>query len=170
VFHQDIKDAISSTRVLIDPFGGVRVFNGVLDESLFQEAYANIPQRTVAHLVQGAALKIHDELGDSIGGVKSGAPINLISENHDSLLFQVPEIEIDALTALVKKHMTAEINFEPYCTLRRDVRLTIPCDIEVSDTAYGELDKVSKWREKKLQALLPKSELSLSDRMKVLRG
>ena len=57
-FHADIKEAIDNSRVLIDPFGGVRIFNGRMDEEIYKEGYANIPQRTVAHLVQGAALKI----------------------------------------------------------------------------------------------------------------
>lgn len=141
VFHADIRDAITSSRTLIDPFGGVRQFHGRMDESLFQEGYANIPQRSVAHLVQGAALKIDEELGDEVGPTKSH-PVNWISENHDSLLIQAPENNWMPYALLMKKHMQAAIDFNTYCTLKRDVRLVIPCDIEVAEKSYAVMKKV----------------------------
>lgn len=142
VFHAEIEDAINFTRTIVDPFGGLRIFNGRMDESLYQEAYANIPQRTVAHLVQGAALKVHEELGDEVGSVSDSKPVSFISENHDSLLLQVPENGWEKYAILLKKHMMLPINFGEYCTLKRDYILTIPCDVEISDTHYGEFKKV----------------------------
>lgn len=142
VFHAEIQDAINYTRTLIDPFGGLRIFNGRMDESLYQEAYANIPQRTVGHLVQGAALKSHEEFGDEVGPVSEGYPVNFISENHDSLTLQVPENSWEKYARVIKKHMTAPIDFSRYCTLKRDYVLTIPADVEISDTNYGEFRKV----------------------------
>lgn len=135
IFHQSIKDAIDSSRVLIDPFGGVRVFHGRMDDSLYQEAYANIPQRSIAHLVQGAALKIEDELSGDIEH-------SWISENHDSLLMEVPANNWEDYARLMKKHMMTPIDFSLFCTLKRDYSLTIPADIEFSDTNYGQMVKV----------------------------
>lgn len=135
VFHSDIRDCIDSTRCLIDPFGGVRIFNGRFDEDLYKEGYANIPQRTVAHLVQGALIKISEELGNDDS-------VMFISENHDSLLLQAPASNWEPYARLMKKHMQAEIDFSLYCSLKRNVKLTIPCDIEVSDTNYAEMRKV----------------------------
>lgn len=180
IFHREIQDAISTTRVLVDPFGGFRIFNGTMDDSLFQEAYANIPQRTVAHLVQGAALKIHAELGDLVGSVKTH-PINFISENHDSLLLQVPENGWEQYAEIMKKYMTAPIDFSRYCTLKRDYVLTIPCDIEVSDTTYANFTKASKFKEmqndpKRIREAQeaaksnPTTGLTLRERMSRLRG
>lgn len=134
-FHQDIRDCISNTRTLIDPFGGVRIFNGRMDEEIFKEGFANIPQRTVAHLVQGAALKIDDEL--------NGDPVVMwLSEDHDSLKMQVPANNWEPYARLMRKHMTAPIDFSTYCSLKRDYTLIIPCDIELSDTNYAEMHKV----------------------------
>lgn len=133
-FHRDIKECLESTRTIIDPFGGVRVFNGRMDDELFKEGFANIPQRTVAHLVQGAALKIDDELnGDTA--------IKWISENHDSLLMQVPAANWEPYARLMKKHFLAPIDFRG-CSLKRDYTLTIPCDVEFSDTNYADMKKV----------------------------
>lgn len=135
VFHQEIQDALKSTRVLIDPFGGLRMFNGRMDDSLFKEGYANIPQRTVAHLVQGAALAIDEEVQDD-------TECAFISENHDALLMQVPANNWEPYAKLMKKHMTKAIDFSRYCTLKRDIQLVIPCDVEISDTNYAEMRKV----------------------------
>jgi uracil-DNA glycosylase len=134
-FHADIKDAIDSSRVLIDPFGGVRIFNGRMDDSLYQEAYANIPQRTVAHVVQGAAIRIDEELnGDT--------EILWAEEKHDALYLQAPENNWEVYARLMKKHMEQAVDFSIYCTLKRDIRLIIPCDVEISHTNYASFEKV----------------------------
>jgi uracil-DNA glycosylase family 4 len=134
-FHQDIKDCIESTRTIIDPFGGIRIFNGRMDDEIFKEGFANIPQRTVAHLVQGAAIAIDEELnGDT--------DVKWLSENHDSLLMQVPEKNWEPYARLMKKHFEIPIDFSTYCSLKRDYKLTIPCEIEISDTNYSEMRKV----------------------------
>jgi DNA polymerase I-like protein with 3'-5' exonuclease and polymerase domains len=136
VFWADIKDALESSRVLIDPFGGVRIFNGRMGDELFKEGYANIPQRTVAHLVQGAALKVQDEIGwDNQDGY-------FIGEKHDELVMEVPENDYEPYAKILKKYMTAPIDFSTYCTLKRDYILTIPCDTEISDTHYGSFKKL----------------------------
>lgn len=135
VFHRDIQDALNNSRVLIDPFGGVRVFNGRLDDELYKEGYANIPQRTEAHLIQGAALAVEEELNGDLEGV-------FVSENHDSLLMQVPASNWQPYAKLMKKHMERPIDFNIYCTLKRDYKLVIPADIELSDSNYGDIRKV----------------------------
>jgi DNA polymerase I-like protein with 3'-5' exonuclease and polymerase domains len=135
VFHQEIKDAIDSSRVLIDPMGGVRIFNGRMDDSLYQEAYANIPQRTVAHLVQGAALKIDEELNGDTAFMWA-------EEKHDALYMQAPANDWERYARLIKKHMETPIDFSIYCTLKRDIKLVIPCDVEMSETNYAAFSKV----------------------------
>lgn len=134
-FHADIKDAIDSSRVLIDPYGGVRIFNGRMDDEIYKEGYANIPQRTEAHLVQTAALNIDDELnGDT--------EFMWATEKHDALYLQAPENNWEVYAKLMKKHMQAPIDFRTYCTLKRDYTLIIPCDIEISHSNYASFEKV----------------------------
>jgi len=134
-FHQDIKDCIGSTRTLIDPFGGVRVFNGRMDDQIYKEGYANIPQRTEAHLIQKAALAIDEELnGDTA--------FMWLSEDHDSLKMQAPANNWEPYARLMKKYFEVPIDFSTYCSLKRDYKLVIPCEIEISDTNYAEMRKV----------------------------
>ena len=135
VFWHDIKNAIDSTRVLIDPFGGVRIFNGRMDDSLYGEGYANIPQRTEAHLIQKAAIAIDEELKDDKLFLWS-------QEKHAALYLQAPANNWEPYAKLMKKHMETPIDFRPYCTLKRDYTLVIPCDIEISHTHYAAFEKV----------------------------
>ena len=134
-FWNDIIEAIKETRCLIDPYGGVRIFNGRMDDELFKEGFANIPQRTVAHLVQGAALKIEDEIGLDADGY-------FIGEKHDELIMEVPENNWEPYARLLKREMTQPIDFSRYCSIKRDYTLIIPCDVEISDTHYGDFRKV----------------------------
>jgi len=134
VFHQEIIDALNNTRTLIDPSGGVRIFYGRLDDQLYKEGFANIPQRTVAHLVQGAGIKCFEEF--------KGEDVQWISENHDSLLLQAPENGWEKYAVVLKKYMTLPIDFSKYCSLKRDFQLVIPCDIEVSDKSWADMRKV----------------------------
>lgn len=134
-FHADIRDCLSSTRAIVDPFGGVRIFNGRMDEELFKEGFANIPQRTVAHLVQRAGLSIDEELNGDTAFL-------WLSEDHDSLKMQVPANNWEPYARLMKKYFEAPIDFSTYCSLKRDYILTIPCDIELSDTNYADMHKV----------------------------
>lgn len=135
VFWKDIQDCLQSSRTLIDPYGGVRIFNGRMDEQLYKEGYANIPQRTEGHLIQKAALAVDDELN----GDKA---FMWISENHDSLLMEAPENNWEPYAKLLKKHMETPIDFSTYCSLKRNYMLTIPCTIEISNTNYGEMKQV----------------------------
>lgn len=132
-FHSDIIECIQSTRTIIDPFGGVRIFNGRMDDEIFKEGFANIPQRTVAHVVQGAGLKIDDEMnGDA----------RWVSEDHDSLKMLVPENNWEPYAKLMKKHFEVPVDFRTYCSLKRDYTLTIPCEIELYEKSYAESRKV----------------------------
>jgi len=134
-FHQDIIDCIQSTRCIIDPYGGVRIFNGRMDDETYKEGFANIPQRTVAHLVQGAALKIEEELNGDLQYM-------WLSEDHDSLKMAVPANNWQPYARLMQKHFTKPIDFGLYCSLKRDYKLVIPCDIEISETSYAEMHKI----------------------------
>jgi uracil-DNA glycosylase family 4 len=142
VFHQEVALALRDSRILVNPFGRPRVFNGRMDHDLDKEGYAYIPQSTVADLVQSAALAIDDELnGDT--------EVFFCGENHDALVMQAPINNWEPYARLMKKHMQKEIDFGSYCTLKRDFKLVIPADIEVGldfktglPTDYAHLNKV----------------------------
>lgn len=137
VFHASIRAALDSNRVLINPYGRPRVFNGKYEDDLYKEGFAYIPQSTVADTTQSALIDIDNEWrGEDVA--------YLVSENHDALVAEVPANNWEPYARFMRQAMTREIDFSPYCTLKRDIRLTIPVDIEFSDTNYASMSKVSK--------------------------
>ena len=142
VFHLSIKAALDSNRTLINPFGRIRQFNGRMDDSIYKEGYAQIPQSTVADLIDKAAIDIDDEFNGDTN-------VMFLGENHDSLVIQAPENNWEPYARVMKKYLERPIDFSTYCTLKRNFKLTIPGDIEVSFnpktgnvTNYAELYKV----------------------------
>jgi uracil-DNA glycosylase family 4 len=129
VFHQQIRDALDSTRVLIGPFGRRREFFGSDIEHMYKEGYATIPQEAVADNTKRAMLGIREEDPD----------IRLVLEWHDGFLALVPENEVDVYGRLFIKHMERTIDFSE-CSLSRG-ELKIPCELEFSDTNYYDLRK-----------------------------
>jgi uracil-DNA glycosylase family 4 len=136
VFHKCIRAALDDNKTLINPYGRVRQFFGKWDDDLYKEGYAFIPQSTVADTTLTAALEAWDEFGHD------SKECIFLSENHDALVIQAPANNWEPYAKVLKKAMQREIDFNLYCTLKRDVKLTIPVDIEMSDTNYAELRKV----------------------------
>lgn len=137
VFHRDIQQVASDTRVLINPFGRFRMFFGRYGRDLFKEMYAHIPQSTV-----------HDRLTQSLIAMKEEMPdLRVLGEAHDALLFEIPINEVEDRCARIRYHMEQPIDFSN-CTLKRDIKLVIPADFEVGEN-LKQLDKYSKWLEKR---------------------
>jgi len=55
---------------------------------------------------------------------------------------EVPENNWEPYAQLLKKYMEVPIDFSRYCSIKRDYILTIPCDVEISNTHYGDFQKV----------------------------
>jgi len=148
VFHRDIRLALDSSRILINPYGRPREFNGKYEDDLYKEGFAQIPQSTVADTTQSAGISAWDEWGHD------SRIAMFMSENHDALVAQVPLNGWRDYAKSLKRHMERDIDFSTYCTLRRNYTLRIPVDIEVSInpstgrvTNYGELTKWTKIKE-----------------------
>lgn len=134
VFHRDIQEAINSTRTLINPFGRVRQFFERLDKKTYGEGYATIPQATVADKVKTSIIKAYHTMPD-IHQMLSG-------EAHDALLFRFPIGEWKDRAKVVVGYLEEPIDFSINCSLRRNIMLKIPADVEYSETNYRDLEKV----------------------------
>ena len=134
----DIQRELSDNRKLRTPYGRERVFYGQWGDSLFKEAYAYIPQSTVADHCLGAT---QSELGIE-GGIRGiyntfvrgkNRSINLLNTSHDSLILECNPSEIDEVKAgcisLLQRPLV--INGEEF---------TIPVDAEIGER-WGELEK-----------------------------
>lgn len=134
VFHKDVQDAINSTRVLINPYGRIRTFYERLEKKTYGEGYATLPQSTVADTVKNAIIDAREH--EMLDFHKM-----LMGEAHDSLLMRFPKGEWEDRARVVKKLLERPIDFNQ-CSLRRDVKLSIPADVEIGEKNYRDLVKV----------------------------
>lgn len=132
-----VQRELSLTRTLVNPYDRVRVFFAAWGNELFKEAYAFIPQSTVADHFNGAVQK---ELG-IVGGVKAlyhnhakKGYYDIINHSHDSVLLKVPTPVRDDLIHEIKNYLQRPlvINGEQF---------TIPVDGERGER-YGELEEI----------------------------
>ena len=131
VFHREIVQALrDNDRVLVNPFGRRRQFFGRFDHELEKEAYAQIPQSTVADNTKRALLQIRDR---TAGDVRIWGKFSLTSgvcaEAHDALVALVKETEIDTYLEIAIPAFETPIDFSQ-CTLPRG-ELVIPAEAQV---------------------------------------
>lgn len=127
VYHKTIQEIICETRKLVNPFGRVRQFFERLDDSLFKEAYAQIPQSTIPDHLRMAGLR----------GLDRNPELRIIVESHDALLFQVRKNDVDATCKIIKEELEKPIDFSQ-CSIKRG-QLVIPCEFQLSETNYRDL-------------------------------
>jgi len=123
------------------------MFNGRFGEELYKEAYAHIPQSTVADRTQTAALACFEEFGydeDTLCYSRfiRNKPAYFVSENHDSLTIQAPASDWERYAKTLKGHMLQPIDFSIHCSLKRNYTLTIPVDVEVAENSLADFKKV----------------------------
>ena len=139
VFHRGVEDSLRrDSRYLTAglPFGvaskvgGRRQFLDRWSDELLRAALSYIPQRSISDNTKAAGLRI-----------KKREPklARLILECHDSLLFMIPEKEVNYFGPLVKEEMERPIIFENCSFKRRD--LIIPCELEIGYD-YENLEKL----------------------------
>lgn len=134
VFHKEVVEILARQRYLLNPFGRYRMFYERWGDELFREAYAFIPQSTVADHLKKAMLRIKERIPS----------LMILLEAHDAFLTQVREDELDNVVKIIKEEMEAPIDFSRCSIKRRE--LIIPADISIGEKNYREMTKMSKWR------------------------
>ena len=131
LWHEDIRQRVANDRELVNCFGRKRPFPGPLSTSLFQQAYAYIPQSTVGDICFTA---MRQWRRDTLG-------LELLSNVHDSLLTQFdaesPEdVPYDSLVTFA----TDKEYLNPVCCYKGR-EFQIPTDLKLG-VAWGEDDMV----------------------------
>jgi len=119
-YHQLVKSSLAKDRTLTNLFGRKRLFLDKWGDDLFKDAYAQIPQSTVADKINEQGLSYIYYNQDKFKEVE------LLIQVHDSIGFQIP------LSAPWIRH--AEILWDIKQSLEtpvkwNDVEFTIPSDI-----------------------------------------
>ena len=132
VFHVEVEQALlNNMMTLVNPFGRRRQFLSRWNDELLREAFAQIPQSTVADQTKKAGLEIVDTLPE--------AKKWLGLEAHDALVALVPRHRRDDYLRVAIPAFERSIDFT-FCTLQRD-SLIIPCEVKVGRN-YGQLKEI----------------------------
>ncbi len=97
LWHQTIQTQLRKDRTLTNCFNRKRKFLGAWGPDLFDAAYSFIPQGTTYDLVR-LGIK-----GTYWNTTKLFEPVQLLTEVHDSLVFQYPEDRPEDLAKVVRK-------------------------------------------------------------------
>ena len=103
----EIEQALNIDRTLSTPYGRVRTFYERWGDELFKEATAYVPQSTSVDYLNVGMLNVYDNI------VKPGTwGLQLLHQNHDSILVQYDEGYRDEVIPAVVSHIrhTVEIN------------------------------------------------------------
>lgn len=134
IFWKDVERELQYTRTLTTPFGRKRTFFGRWDDKFLKEAYAYIPQSTIGDLCCKAIVRAHHS---------KRPEWNILVNVHDSILVQVPEVDVQAGVNWLREQM--DISF-----LIKGRRCRVPTDFEVGYN-WGKESEVNprglkKWR------------------------
>ena len=119
-WHQRVRSDILTRGEVRNPFGFRRPYFDRPD-SILTEAVAWVPQSTVAIVINKAWLNLAYSLGKYI---------DILLQNHDSLVFQVHATEFVHLLPEIHEHFLIPV---PYSD-----PLTIPVGMKVSRKSWGE--------------------------------
>ena len=122
VFHKEIIDIMHTTRILVNPFGRKRMFFERLGNDLFKEAFAHLPQSIVSDQTKQAMVLCKREDPD----------MRIVVESHDAFMVMVRPNDLRATAKLMKDKLELPIDFSE-CTLKRDKKLIIPCELQAGD-------------------------------------
>jgi len=127
IFHKTIADEVSRSRLLVSPQGRQRFFFGKINEDLFREAYSFIPQATISDQMKNIMLYIHERMD-----------ARFIYEAHDGVMAEQKIEEAERFLDLFKEASERTIDFRAG-TIRRDINLLVPAELDYSLTNAGEM-------------------------------
>lgn len=123
-WHDRIEHSIQTTRQVRNAFGFRRFYFDRID-GLLPEALAWIPQSTVARVINGGFVNLHNNMPD----------VQVLLQVHDSLVGQLPTRLVTELLPTLKENVLVPV---PY-----DDPLTINVGIKTSTKSWGDCVKTS---------------------------
>jgi len=125
LWHMSIENTLRKTRTLTTPLGRKRTFFNRWDSTLLREAYAYIPQSTVADVLNVGLRRCYAEYRNT--------DTNILLQIHDAVLLQTPTPGVANVARRVKELLTIPIQIGIQ-------QLVIPVDVSIGPN-WGELEK-----------------------------
>lgn len=132
-WHQDVVMTARKTNILRNLFGHPRVITQRIEEGMYKELYAFIPQSTVGQITNYAIIEMQERIsmGDEL---LCKAHTDVLQNNHDSVLLQcLPEYAV-AVGAELAKHLNRRL-ISP-----RGEAFNMKSEIQYSMKSWGEME------------------------------
>lgn len=133
VFHREVTNYVRNYRFLVTPFGRKRDFYSKFSDNFFKECFAQIPQSTISDLTKFTMPRI---VNDMPGYMKD---YRFLTEQHDGILSEVRKERKDEYLEIFKRNYERPIDFRN-CSLSRDIDLSVPAELSMSETNWQELN------------------------------
>ena len=109
-WHLRVREQLKTNRTICNTFGYPRKFYGQIDfsseyDSTFKEAYAQNPQSTVGTITNIAATELQALLDNG----HAEKPFAIMQNNHDSLLVQCRQTDVEYVARTVQKSLEREL-------------------------------------------------------------
>jgi len=135
VFHAEIRNFVQQHRFLITPFTRRRDFFAKLNDKLYQEAFAYIPQSVIGDLTKFTMWRIAEALPGYMRTYK------FLVEAHDGILAEVKKDMQMQFAHSFQQCYERPVNFRN-CSLPRDHELIVPAEVSISLTNWMEMKEV----------------------------
>lgn len=146
-YHEWVVAQLRLNRTLTNLLGRRRVFLDRWGDSLFKEAYAFIPQSTVADKINRGLLYLWENQ-------ELFKPVELLNQVHDSIVFQIPESIGLKAHAHILFHIKKKLE-EPL--IGKPETFVIPAEVKVGRSLHPmepldmnsnvieQLERIAKW-------------------------
>lgn len=128
LWHETLRTTVTENRLLHNLFGRRRIFYGILGEELFREAFAYIPQSTVADYLNIGLIATSRELRERVPESK------LMLHVHDSFVVQCQEKDLEEVGSIVKGCLDIPLSFN-------GKTFSIPVNLSVGEN-WADLHRV----------------------------
>jgi len=108
-WHLGVRKQLMATRILTNLFGEPRQFNGAFDDELWKSAYAFVPQSTVGQITNIAFTEVQEGLDDKTIDSDRSIGLELLQNNHDSILFQFNDGHGQEAFPIITTHMNRRL-------------------------------------------------------------
>lgn len=105
-WHKEVRDIITSTGILYDLYGHPSHFfvnDDMSAPKVFKDAYAQVPQKTIATITANAIVKTYEYIKEH------KLDWHILADTHDSFMCQCPIPEEDHCNTIMKKHLNATL-------------------------------------------------------------
>lgn len=105
LWHSNIIEILKRKRVLKNLFGYPRLFTGILEPATYKEAYAFIPQSTVGCITNIAFTELQHRVETDLKDFH----VDILQNNHDSILLQCPPRYAKTVAQEVQFHLNRKL-------------------------------------------------------------